>query len=92
MPDVIHDPGTDWCACEPGGDVVCDYRLLADAVLEHLNPPGDDVAEVAICVSAVERIAGYVRSLPCTCGPGYDYPPCGRCAVVGQWHGKHWDQ
>ena len=88
MADVIHDPETDACACEPLGDVVCDYRLLADAVIEHLNPGDDDAAEVAICIDAIASIAAYVESLPCTCEPGYDNEPCGRCAARGQWHGK----
>lgn len=74
MPDVIHDPATDWCACLPEGDVRCGYRLLADAV-------------IGICISAVAAVADYVRSLPCTCAPGCDDEPCGRCAALGQRHG-----
>jgi hypothetical protein len=85
---VIHDPTTDWCACEPNGMNRCDYRLLADAVIEHLNPPDGDEAEVSICVTAVENIAAYVGSLPCACAPGYDDEPCGRCTALGQWHGR----
>jgi hypothetical protein len=88
MADVIHDPRTDACACEPLGDVVCDYRLLADGVIEHLNPRDGDEAEVYLLREAVEQVAGYVESLPCTCKPGYDDEPCGRCAAIGQWHGK----
>ena len=88
MPDVIHDPATDWCACTPGGDVVCDYRLLADAVIEHLNPPDGDEAEVGICMAAIESIAGFVRAQPCICYLMADGEACGRCSVLGQRHGK----
>lgn len=88
MPDVIHDPATDWCACPPNGDVVCDYRLLADAVIEHLNPRDGDEAEVGICCDAIANIASYVKSLPCTCKPGPYDGPCGRCDALGQWQGE----
>jgi hypothetical protein len=91
MPDVIHDPKTDCCACPPGGVYRCDYRLLADAVEEHLNPPDGDEAEVSLCMNAVEQIADFVRSLPCTCAPGYDDEPCGRCRALGQWHAEAWN-
>jgi hypothetical protein len=91
MTQVIHDPETDWCACQPAGNTVCDYRLLADAVIEHLNPPDDDVAEVSLCITAVKRAAAYVASLPCTCEPGYDHEPCARCNAIGQWHRKPWE-
>lgn len=85
-----HDPLTDWCTCERGGTAVCSYRLLADAVIGHLNPPDSDDAEESICVSAVERITEHVRSLPCTCPPGSesDEEACGRCAVLGQYRGE----
>jgi hypothetical protein len=88
MADVIHDPRTDWCACEPYGPVVCDYRLLADKVVDLLDPRDDDAAEVSACMDAVERVANYVKSQPCTCTPGHDDEPCGRCAAIGQWHGE----
>jgi len=86
--DVIHDPATDWCACEPNGDEVCDYRLLADAVIARLNPRDGDEAEVALLIAAVARITAYVKSLPCTCKPGAENGPCGRCAALGQWEGE----
>ena len=90
MSDVIHDPQTDWCACEPNGPDRCDYRLLADTVIEQLNPPDGDEAEVSLCISTIEQIAAYVRSLPCTCLPRTSdaTEPCGRCFALGQWHGK----
>lgn len=84
MPDVIHDPNTDWCACEPNSMDRCDYRLLADTVIEHLNPRGDDIAEVAICITAIERIAAFVATLICSCARIEDQEPCPRCAVLGQ--------
>ena len=79
MPDVIHDPETDWCACTPEGDERCDYRLLADAVIARLNPRDGDEAEVALLIAAVGRITAYVESLPCNAGS-----PCGRCAALGR--------
>ena len=85
MTDVIHDPRTDWCACEPYGANRCDYRMLADMVIERLNPSDGDAAEVDICETAIANIANYVQSLPCTCIPGDD-EPCGRCAALGQRH------
>lgn len=88
MPDVIHDPRTDWCACEPNGMNRCGYRMLADAVIEHLNPPDGDEAEVAICIIAVEQIAAFVQSVPCWCLSGNDVGPCERCEALGQRHGK----
>jgi hypothetical protein len=87
MADVIHDPETDWCACEPEGDERCDYRLLADTVIARLNPRDGDEAEVSLLIAAVARIIAYVKSLPCTCKPGPEDGPCGRCAALGQWHG-----
>lgn len=57
MPDVTHDPLTDWCACEPHGASRCDYRLLADAVIAHLDVHDGDEAEVALCIEAVEQAA-----------------------------------
>jgi hypothetical protein len=83
--DVIHNPETDWCACEPYSANRCDYRMLADTVIERLNPPDGDAAEVDICETAIANIANYVESLPCTCTPGHD-EPCGRCAALGQRH------
>ncbi|HMG62791.1 MAG TPA: hypothetical protein VK599_07575 [Streptosporangiaceae bacterium] len=87
-----HDPMTD-CTCEPGDPLnagVCEYRMLGDAIDEAFNPPGDDVAEVAILITAVERIAAFVRELPCRCtlemAMGAD--PCDRCRVIGQLGGK----
>ena len=94
MPDVIHNPLSDWCACEPGGRDRCGYRLLADAVCDSLNPPDLDEAEVAICIEAVDRITAYVKGLPCDCTPEMvaDGEPCERCAVLGQLDGKPVDR
>ena len=88
MTEVVHDPATDWCACEPNSMNRCSYRLLADAVVDELNPKDGDEGEESLCIDAIERVAAYVRSLPCTCTPGYDDEPCGRCEAIGQWHGK----
>ena len=62
MPDIIHDPKTDWCACEPHGDDRCSYRLLADTVDEQFSPKDADEAEEAIYIGAVERAAAFIRS------------------------------
>jgi hypothetical protein len=86
LADVIHNPRTDWCACEPHGGDRCDYRMLADTVIGKLNPPDRDEAEVSICISAIESIAAFVTSLPCHCSPDDSEEPCSRCAVLGQWH------
>ena len=85
--DVIHDPSID-CTCEPGGPASCEYRWLADAVIAHLNPRDGDEAEVALLIAAVSRVTAYVESLPCTCKPGPEDGPCGRCAALGQWEGE----
>lgn len=63
MTDVIHDPRTDWCACEPNGADRCEYRMLADAVIEHLDPRDGDEAEVALCITAVEDAAATLKAV-----------------------------
>lgn len=92
--DVIHDPLSDRCACEPNGARRCGYRLLADAVIEAFNPPDGDEAEVAICITAVESAAQYVGFNDCECTPEMvaDGEPCARCAVLGQLGGKPVDR
>lgn len=86
MPDVIHDPRTDWCACEPYSANRCDYRLLADKVAELLNPPDGEDAEVSICIDAIEQAAGYIVSQPCTCTREMveNWESCPRCAAIGR--------
>ncbi|MCW2898851.1 MAG: hypothetical protein JWO67_1116 [Streptosporangiaceae bacterium] len=86
MNDVIHDPATDWCACEPEGDVRCDYRLLADKVIEVLNPSDLDESEVSNLSDAIEGAATFIAEQPCTCTPETieDWDPCPRCAVLGR--------
>jgi hypothetical protein len=88
MSDVIHDPRTDWCACEPDGYDRCGYRMLADKAIEQLNPPDGDAAEVSLCMDAIDRAAAYIKAQPCYCVAGYDDAPCGRCAALGEWHGE----
>ena len=86
---TCRDP--QWCTCEPGSLDRCEYRFLADAAGSALNPPDGDEGEVVILIRAVEGIAAYVRSLPCTCDPGaaeYDADPCGRCQAIGQRCGR----
>ena len=84
--DVIHDPRTDWCACEPDGDDRCGYRHLADTVIAKLNPPDGDEAEEWLCADAIGRIAAFVQSLICSCSRIDDDEPCPRCSVLGQRH------
>jgi hypothetical protein len=90
-----HDPDEN-CTCHPDdlmGEGICEYRMLADSAGEAFNPPDDDEAEVAVLVRAIERAAGFIGSLPCTCPQGDHRPwagdePCGRCAALGQFRGK----
>ena len=83
--DVIHDPRTDWCACEPNGADRCDYRMLADKVIERLNPPDSDEAEVALLMHALDVAADYITDQPCFCDQEPDLP-CFRCSALGQRH------
>lgn len=85
-PRPVHDPAGD-CTCGPNGGDRCEYRILADEILEAFNPPGDDVAEVAILISAVKRAAGVIERLPCECGHGPAGAMCRRCSALGQHHG-----
>lgn len=86
MTDVVHDPATDWCACEPESDKRCGYRILADKVVEELNPPDGEEAELSICFNAIEDAATFIANQPCTCTVGMvqDHDPCPRCAVLGR--------
>jgi hypothetical protein len=85
-PRSFHDPAGD-CTCGPNAEDRCEYRLLADEILEALNPPGDDVAEVAILISAVKHAAAAIERQPCECGYGPDGATCGRCSALGQHNG-----
>ncbi len=81
------------CTCDPHGEDRCDYRLLADQIIDLLHPPDDDVAEVGIVMDAVQRLAEYVTGLPCTCPPAagppdWDVQPCGRCDALGRARDK----
>ena len=87
MSDVIHDPETDWCACEPESPDRCGYRMLADTVIGKLNPRDGDEAEVSLLMAAVERAAAYIERRPCECPELYG-ETCGRCQALGQWHGR----
>lgn len=94
-----HDPDEN-CTCHPDdlmNEGICEFRMLADSVGHAFNPPDADEAEVSILMTAVERAAEFIGSLPCTCPQGDHRPwadnePCGRCAVLGQWHGKPVDR
>lgn len=86
MSDVIHDPRTDWCACEPNSMDRCGYRLLADAVIEAFNPRDGDEAEAALCMEAIETARSYIESQDCTCTPvsAAGGLACSRCHALGQ--------
>lgn len=66
------------------------YRAVADRVIEKMNPFDDDVAEVAIVLSTIDRAVAYIERQPCTCEPeagppsGWDVTPCERCQVLGR--------
>lgn len=88
MPDVIHNPDTDWCACEPGGESRCGYRLLADEVIDLFNPRDGEEAEVSILMDHLGIIHKYLMSLPCVCTPDVMdtdvwAEPCERCQALG---------
>jgi hypothetical protein len=90
MTDVIHNPDTDWCACDPGSDRRCGYRLLADTVGDAFNVRDGDEAEVSLCMDAVEIARAYIQAQPCTCTLEMvaDWEPCPRCHALGQLNGK----
>lgn len=64
-----------------------DYEILRDAVIDHFNPPDDDIAEVAIMLGAIEVASEFIAGLPCYCSPAaadLDDDPCGRCEALGR--------
>lgn len=69
MPDVVHDPDTDWCACEPHSLRRCEYRMLADAVSDAFNPPDGDEGEVSLLITAVENARAMLAAFTCYCTP-----------------------
>ena len=70
------------------------YGMLRDAI-ERLNPRDDDVAEVALLIAAINRVAEFAESLPCTCPPNagplsdWGVNPCARCAALGRVLDRH---
>lgn len=60
---------------------ITQYEELRDHIVERLNPPDDDIAEIAIMLDAVGRAADYIESQPCACD---DEEPCGRCFALGR--------
>lgn len=52
------------CSCQPyDPHDRCEYRTLADAVIENLPVHDGDAAEVALCVDTVDAIGGALRLL-----------------------------
>lgn len=62
------------------------YIVLRDAVIAHLNPAADDVAEVAIIETAIVAAAEALDKLGCNCTvfDVEDNAPCVRCAALGR--------
>jgi hypothetical protein len=88
----MHDPMVD-CNCESSDILnvgVCEFRMLADAVGDAFNPAGDEMAEVAILIGAIERAAKFISEQPCSCTPEMikDWDQCPRCAALGQRGGQ----
>lgn len=83
---------TDGCNCEPGGYLGadrCEYRLLADEVIELFNPHDGETAEVDLCMQALREAHAALIEMPCSCtSAALDLnvmgPPCGRCRALGR--------
>lgn len=67
-------------------DYADDYETLRDLIIEKLNPPDDDIGEVAVLGSAIEAAVTFIERQPCTCTPEMveDWDPCRRCDVLGR--------
>lgn len=68
---------------------VDEYEEIRDAVIDHLNPPDSDAAEVGILVEAIERAARVLVTITCSCAPTagppeWEWEPCDRCAALGR--------
>lgn len=65
-----------------------DYVVLRDHLVDLLNPPDDDAAEVSILIKAVVRAVRWIEQQPCVCPGGnaeLDYDEaCERCAALGR--------
>lgn len=62
---TIHDPNVN-CDCEPNSAYPrarCEYRTLADAVIDNLPVADGDASELALLVDAVDAIGGALRAL-----------------------------
>jgi len=63
------------------------YRLLADHIIDQINPPDGDGSEESILMDAVEGLVAYVRDQPCLCGRLPDEESseesCDRCRALG---------
>lgn len=52
------------CGCEPyDPHDRCEYRMLADAVIENFPVHDGDAAEVSLCVDTVDAVGGALRLL-----------------------------
>ena len=64
-----------------------DYWTLRDLIIDRLNPPDSDYAEIHIMCEAVRRAAELIEAIPCACteaaASGED-DPCPRCQVLGR--------
>lgn len=73
----------------PSSDDAQDYWTLRDHVIDQLNPPDEDMSEIYIMCTAIDRAADYIAATPCTCPPEAADPmvyddPCDRCAALGR--------
>ena len=67
------------CSVEERG-----YGMVREAIVEHLNPPDDDVSEESILIAAVARAAGFIEAQPCSCDAP-DGEACDRCIALGRF-------
>jgi hypothetical protein len=64
-----------------------DYWTLRDLIIDKLNPPDSDFAEIHIMCTAIEDATALIEAIPCVCteaaASGED-DPCPRCQVLGR--------
>lgn len=79
----------DGCECEPNGYDRCEYRQLADVVVELFNPPDGESDEMSLCIEALTLAHAVLIDIPCTCTPdaidrNVMDEPCRRCWGLGR--------
>lgn len=89
--DEVHAAEEHWergAQAEKAGEFV----MLRNFISERLNPRDDDVAEIAILLSALDNAVAYVEAQTCVCPPDPDDGPCLRCDVLGRDRDKSVDR